>query len=81
MNTTKYENFHTMPAKETVGLDPSQDTVVVGKPPRIGGFLVVVAVSLFISLIQNLAYFLRSIVPIIRTSLWERMTDPESIVY
>src|SRR5215475_3010978 len=75
------DNLDSTPIGGSVGLDRSQETVSEIKPQRIGGFLIVIAVGLFINLIQNLTYFLQSIAPIIRTSLWMRFTDPESTEY
>jgi hypothetical protein len=78
MNT---ENLNSTLAEEKVGLDRAQEFVGESKPQRIGGFLIVLAVGLFITLFQNFAYSLGSIAPLIRKELWERYTDPESTAY
>jgi hypothetical protein len=81
MKYMKPEPSNLMTAEEIAGLDQSQETVGNGKPPRIGGLLIFVMIGLFLSLIQNLTYFLASIAPIIRRPLWERLTDPASTDY
>ena len=47
-------------------------------PHGIGGMLIVVAIGLCLSGLQNLTYFLGSLLPIIRESIWERLTFPTS---
>ncbi len=77
----KTESSNLISSEEKVSLNQSQKTVGEGKPPRIGGLLVFVMIGMFISLIQNLTYSLTSIAPIVKTPLWERLTNPESTAY
>lgn len=64
--------------KENVALDQLQEPRKENKPPKIRGALILVAVGLFISLVQNLGYFFGSIAPIIGSPEWERFTNPSS---
>jgi hypothetical protein len=45
---------------------------------RIGGVLIVVAIGLCLSGFQNLVYFLGSLLPFVRSSLWQRLTNSTS---
>jgi hypothetical protein len=81
MKSMKTEPSSLMTTEERASFDQSQETVGMCKPPRIGGLLIFVMIGLFLSLIQNLTYFLASIAPIIRTPLWERLTAPASTDY
>jgi hypothetical protein len=47
-------------------------------PPKIGGWLIVVAIGLIVSVLQNLTHMLAAIAPLVRGPLWERLTDPNS---
>ena len=67
--------------EETPNFDQPQLAGGSDKPQRIGGFLIFVAVGLFLSLLQNIGYFLDSLAPVIRRPLWERLTDPDSPAY
>ena len=49
-------------------------------PPRIGGWLIVIAIGLIVSLIQNLTVLLGSLVPL-GGPVWVRLTDPSSPRY
>jgi ABC-type Na+ efflux pump permease subunit len=49
--------------------------------PGIGGVLIIVAVGLIISLIQNLGTLLANLQPFRRGQVWERLTIPGSIAY
>lgn len=51
------------------------------KPPGIGGALVLVAIGLCLSGLQNLTYFLGSSAPIAKGSAWAFLTDPNSDAY
>jgi len=64
--------------KENLGAGGIQEPQKEHKPPKIRGALILVAFCLFLSLFQNLGYFLGSIAPIIRSPLWERYTNPSS---
>jgi len=64
--------------RENVGLELPQESWKENKPPKIRGALILVAIGLFISLVQNLGYFFGSIGPIIRSPVWERFTNPGS---
>jgi len=61
--------------KENISLKQPQETWKENKPPKIRGALILVAIGLFISLVQNLGYFLGSIAPIIGSPAWERFTN------
>lgn len=67
--------------EKTVAVDPPQESVSERRYPRIGGVLIFVAIGLFISLIQNLTYFLASLLPVVRKPLWEALTNPASSAY
>src|SRR5882672_9723826 len=49
-------------------------------PPQIGGWLIVIAIGLVISLLQNLNGVFRSLAPL-RAPVWARLTDPSSPRY
>jgi|ERR1051325_3844402 hypothetical protein len=49
--------------------------------PKIGGWLIVVAIGLVVSLLQNLSNLIAETTPIIRSDVWIRLTDPNSPVY
>jgi len=49
--------------------------------PRIGGVLIFVAVCLVLSLLGNVGYLLRSLIPFRDRDLWEKLTAPLSPVY
>ena len=51
------------------------------QPPKIGGWLIVVAIGLVLSLFQNLSYMSTEIAPILRPGVWTRLTDTRSPVY
>jgi ABC-type Na+ efflux pump permease subunit len=54
----------------------------VSEPPlRIGGVLILVAIGLIVSLVQNLGNFLSNLAPFRRDQVWERLTTPGSIAY
>jgi len=63
--------------KEKISLELSQEAWKT-RPPKIRGALILVALCMFISLIQNLGYFFASIAPIIGSSQWDRYTNPGS---
>jgi Protein of unknown function (DUF2569) len=67
--------------KEKISLELPQEAWKETKPPKIRGALILVAVLLIFNLAQNLAYFLGSIAPIMRSPLWERYTNPRSSEY
>ena len=50
------------------------------QPPKIGGWLIVIAIGLLLSLLQNLGGAVRSFLPL-REPVWTRLTDPSSPVY
>jgi hypothetical protein len=50
-------------------------------PAGIGGLLIVIAVGLCFSALQNLFYVIGSFTPILRRSLWTVLTDPQSVRY
>jgi len=64
--------------KEKISLELPQEAWKETKPPKIRGALILVAVLLIFNLAQNLAYFLGSMAPIIRSSRWELFTNPNS---
>src|SRR5689334_14185918 len=49
--------------------------------PKIGGWLIVVAIGLVFSLLHNLSNLLADTAPIVRRDVWIRLTDPNSPVY
>jgi UDP-N-acetylmuramyl pentapeptide phosphotransferase/UDP-N-acetylglucosamine-1-phosphate transferase len=49
--------------------------------PKIGGWLIVVAICLVFSFIHNLSNLLADMAPIVRRDVWTRLTDPSSPVY
>ena len=51
------------------------------KPIKIRGFLIVVAIGLVVSFLQNLGLLLAAFVPFIRPEIWERLTSPEWTSY
>jgi Protein of unknown function (DUF2569) len=64
--------------KENISLELPQEAWKETKPPKIRGALILVAVLLIFNLAQNLAYFLGSMAPIMRSSRWELFTNPNS---
>ncbi len=50
------------------------------QPPQIGGWLIVIAIGLVISLLQNLNNFLQALSPL-GGPMWVRLTDPASPRY
>jgi hypothetical protein len=58
-------------------------TAIPGSEPplRIGGVLLLVAIGLIVSLVQNLGHFLGNLAPYRRQQVWERLTTPGSIAY
>jgi Protein of unknown function (DUF2569) len=56
------------------------ETVSAQQPPPIGGWLIVIAIGLVISLLQNLTGLFQSLAPL-RGPVWERLTDPSSPRY
>jgi antibiotic biosynthesis monooxygenase (ABM) superfamily enzyme len=66
---------------ETFSAPSSVETSASGhQPAQIGGWLIVVAIGLIISLAQNLSGLLQSLTTF-RGSVWERLTDPSSPSY
>jgi len=51
------------------------------QPPKIGGWLIVIAVGLVLSLLQNLTNMLQVLAPLGGGFVWVRLTDPTSPVY
>ncbi len=49
--------------------------------PRIGGMLILVAIGLIISLLQNAGHFLANLNSVIKKPLWEKLTDSTSLAY
>jgi hypothetical protein len=49
--------------------------------PKIGGWLIVIAIGLILSLLQNLTNMLQVLAPLGRGFVWTRLTDPTSPVY
>jgi len=70
------EPFTESTQKENLGAEglqePQKENI------KIRGALILVAFCMFLSLVQNLGYFLGSIAPIIRSPLWDRFTNPIS---
>jgi hypothetical protein len=64
--------------KENAGIKQRPKFSKEPAPPKIRGALILVAGALIFSLLQNLSYFLASIAPIIRSPLWEGLTNPSS---
>jgi len=46
--------------------------------PKIGGWLIVVAIGLILSLLQNLTFMLPALAPLGGGPTWVRLTDPKS---
>ena len=72
------ESSNDLVPKENGALYQLQKPSEENKLPKIRGALILVAIGLFISLVQNLGYFFGSIAPIIRSRVWERFTNPGS---
>lgn len=64
------------PTTPTSSLTPAAEQ----QPPPIGGWLIVVAVGLVISILQNLGNLIRTL-PLLGDSIWPRLTNPASPVY
>ncbi|HKX33378.1 MAG TPA: DUF2569 domain-containing protein [Blastocatellia bacterium] len=75
------EPSKSMPVEEAADLDRSPAVAGEEKPPRIGGWLIMVAIGLCFNLLQNLSSAVDSMALVIRTSLWRRLTDPASPTY
>ena len=58
-------------------------SAIPGSEPgaRIGGVLILVAIGLIISLVQNLEHFLGNLAPFRQDQVWERLTTPGSTAY
>ncbi len=67
--------------EDTTSLDNSQNTAKQNKPLRIGGVLILVAIGLVISLIQNLGLCSTSLRIVFDNSIWDNVTDPNSPAY
>jgi hypothetical protein len=67
--------------KETIGVEHLSKLSKEPELPKIRGALILVAASLIFSLLQNLAYFLGAIGPVVRSPLWERYTNPSSSMF
>ncbi len=74
--------------RESSRLVSSNDAISSAPPtlsdsltPRIGGILILIAIGLFLSLIQNLGHFTGSIAPLLRRAVWRRLTTPGSPAY
>jgi ABC-type Na+ efflux pump permease subunit len=50
-------------------------------PLKIGGVLILVAIGLILSLVQNLGHFLGNLAPFRQAQVWERLTTPGSTAY
>jgi len=50
-------------------------------PLKIGGVLILVAIGLILSLVQNLEHFLGNLAPFRQVAVWERLTTPGSTAY
>ena len=50
-------------------------------PQKIGGVLILVAVGLILSLVQNLGHFLGTLAPFRQAQVWERLTTAGSTAY
>ena len=50
-------------------------------PLKIGGVLILVAIGLILSLVQNLGHFLGNLAPFRQVQVWERLTTPGSTAY
>jgi hypothetical protein len=51
------------------------------RPLKFGGILILVAIGLILSLIQNLGHFLGNLAPFRQVQVWERLTTPGSTAY
>lgn len=51
------------------------------KPSGIGGVLIIVAIGLILSLVQNLGQVLGNLTPLRDAQVWDRLTTPGSTVY
>jgi hypothetical protein len=54
---------------------------IIKAPLKIGGLLILIAVGLIFSLIQNLGHFLENLALFRKDQVWERLTTPGSIAY
>ncbi|HKO96577.1 MAG TPA: DUF2569 domain-containing protein [Pyrinomonadaceae bacterium] len=52
-----------------------------GPPLKIGGVLILVAIGLILSLVQNLGHLLGNLAPFRQVQVWERLTTPGSTAY
>ena len=50
-------------------------------PQKIGGVLILVAIGLILSLVQNLGYLLGNLAPFRQVQVWARLTTPGSTAY
>lgn len=50
-------------------------------PLKIGGVLILVAIGLILSLVQNLGHFLGNLAPFRQVQVWERLTTPGTTAY
>jgi hypothetical protein len=64
--------------KENISLEQPHEPWKGNKPPKIRGALILVAVVMIFNLVQNLAYFLGSMAPIMRSSRWQLFTNSTS---
>ncbi|HKQ90387.1 MAG TPA: DUF2569 domain-containing protein [Blastocatellia bacterium] len=67
--------------KENISLKLPEGAWKETKPPKIRGALILVAVGLIVSIVDNLVDFSVAIAPIFRSPLWERYTNPGSPEY
>ena len=72
---------HSVNSERNVSLSGTDAATNKNRPLGIGGLLIVIAFGLCLSALQNLAYFLGSLAPFIRRSLWDTLTDPQSVRY
>lgn len=68
------ENTQDQPVSNTVPADRP-------KPVKIRGFLIVVAIGLVVSFLQNLGQLFAAFLPFMRPEIWERLTSPEWTSY
>ncbi|HUQ30864.1 MAG TPA: DUF2569 domain-containing protein [Pyrinomonadaceae bacterium] len=67
--------------EEVPGQSQHQIVTSAGNPLPIGGVLVLVAIGLVISLIQNVLSYVASLRAVLDSSIWETVTDPNSPAY
>jgi len=66
-------------AEKTFNSGQPQDAGDNERPQRIGGVLILIAIGLVISLLQNVGYCLSSLAPVLKRPVWDSVTNPISL--